>query len=62
VPAGHFLVGAAGDEDDAAAERAQDAGPEDRAPPGGIPDESGPGPRLATCTRERYADIRAPST
>ena len=50
---------AADDEDEAAGEKAQDAGPDDQAPPDGIPDESGPEPRLATRTRERYADIRA---
>ena len=50
---------AAAGEDDAAAEKAQDAGPEDQAPPDGIPDESGPEPRLVTRTRKRYADIRA---
>ena len=46
---------AAAGEDDAAGEEAQDAGPQDQA----RPDESGPEPRLATRTRERYADIRA---
>jgi Transposase/zinc-finger of transposase IS204/IS1001/IS1096/IS1165 len=50
---------AADDEDEAAGEKAQDAGPDDQDPPDGIPDESGPEPRLATRTRERYADIRA---
>jgi transposase len=50
---------AADDEDEAAGGEPQDAGPEDQAPPDGIPDESGPEPRLATRTRERYADIRA---
>jgi transposase len=47
------------DEDEDTREKAQDAGPGDQAPPDGIPDESGPEPRLATRTRERYADIRA---
>lgn len=46
---------AVGDEDDAAGEEAQDAGPQHQAPP----DESSPEPRLAVRTRERYADIRA---
>ena len=48
---------AADDEDTTG--KAQDAGPGDQAPPDGIPDQSGPEPRLATRTRERYADIRA---
>jgi len=50
---------AADDGDEAAGEKAQDAGPDDQAPPDAVPDEIGPEPRLATRTRERYADIRA---
>ncbi len=50
---------AADDGDDAAGEKAQDSGPGDQARPDGIPGGSGPEPRLATRTRERYADIRA---
>jgi transposase len=46
---------AADGEDEAAAQAAQDAGPDDQAPPDG----SGPEPRLAARTRERYAGIRA---
>jgi transposase len=45
---------AAAGEDNAAGGKAQDAGPEDQA----RPDEGAPEPRLATRTRERYADIR----